>query len=70
MAGVVIEDYDPRWPPAFAALAARLAGALGALTSRIEHIGSTAVPGLCAKPIIDVDVVLAEDAAAIRGRVR
>lgn len=57
--GVVwVVDYDSRWPERFAAERARLAAALGLLAERIEHIGSTAIPGLAAKPIIDVLVEL------------
>jgi GrpB-like predicted nucleotidyltransferase (UPF0157 family) len=61
-APVVIVDYDPRWPGIFDILRARLAAALGALAQRIEHVGSTAVPGLAAKPVIDIDVVIASQA--------
>jgi GrpB-like predicted nucleotidyltransferase (UPF0157 family) len=56
---IEIVDYDPRWPTTFAALRTRIADALGSLAQRIEHVGSTAVPGLSAKPIIDMDVVIA-----------
>jgi GrpB-like predicted nucleotidyltransferase (UPF0157 family) len=59
---VVICDYDPGWSLHFAKLADRLAIALEGLVHRIEHIGSTAVPGLAAKPIVDIDVVLATTA--------
>ena len=52
--------YDPRWPAAFAAEAARLRAALGEMPLRIEHNGSTAVPGLPAKPVIDIQVSVAE----------
>jgi len=55
---VIVVDYDPLWPQAFELLRARLAGALGDLAVAIEHVGSTAVPGLAAKPVIDIDVVL------------
>jgi GrpB-like predicted nucleotidyltransferase (UPF0157 family) len=55
---LVICEYDQTWTDQFAKLAARLNPVMGALVSRIEHIGSTAVPGLAAKPIIDLDVVL------------
>jgi GrpB-like predicted nucleotidyltransferase (UPF0157 family) len=55
----VIVDYDPRWAAIFLQLGARLAATLGPLAIRIEHVGSTAVPGLAAKPIIDLDVVIA-----------
>ncbi len=58
-APVVIQAYDPTWPDVFLRLSARVKTALGSLAIAVEHIGSTAVPGLCAKPIIDLDVVLA-----------
>jgi GrpB-like predicted nucleotidyltransferase (UPF0157 family) len=59
---VLIQDYDPSWPDAFSQLAARIKAALGRLVVTVEHIGSTAVPGLAAKPTIDLDVVLASSA--------
>lgn len=46
--------YDPLWPEAFEEEKARLAKALGPVAKGIEHYGSTAVPGLCAKPILDI----------------
>ncbi len=49
-----VVDYDPAWPERFAAQRARIVSALGPLARRVEHIGSTAVPGLAAKPIVDV----------------
>jgi len=55
---VIIEDYDPRWPQLFDMLRVRLAAVLNELADSIEHVGSTAVPGLAAKPIIDIDVLL------------
>lgn len=55
---IAVRDYDPRWPEQFEKLRARIAGALGDLAAAIEHVGSTAVPGLAAKPIIDIDVLL------------
>jgi len=51
-------DYDPSWPQRFETLRAGIAAALGEMVSVIEHAGSTAVPELAAKPIIDIDVVL------------
>ena len=57
---VVIADYDSAWPSRFADLAARIRSALGAAALAVEHIGSTSVPGLAAKPIIDVLVVVAD----------
>ena len=55
---ILIEDNDPSWPHAFSKLAAGIKAALGGLIVTVEHIGSTAVPGLAAKPVIDLDVVL------------
>jgi GrpB-like predicted nucleotidyltransferase (UPF0157 family) len=55
---IVIFDYDASWPARFAAERARVGQALGDHALRIEHIGSTAVPGLAAKPIIDVLVTV------------
>jgi GrpB-like predicted nucleotidyltransferase (UPF0157 family) len=55
---VIIHDYDPTWPERFATLCARIAALLQDMASAIEHVGSTAVPGLAAKPIIDIDVLL------------
>ncbi len=53
--GVVrLVDYDERWPTLFAAEAARIRTAVSALPVRLEHVGSTAVPGLCAKPVLDI----------------
>jgi GrpB-like predicted nucleotidyltransferase (UPF0157 family) len=54
--GLQISSYDPRWVLEFEAERERLARALGALARRIDHHGSTAVPGLDAKPIIDIQV--------------
>src|ERR1700704_3028804 len=48
--------YDPLWPAAFEDEKVRLAKALGPVAKGIEHYGSTAVPGLCAKPILDIMV--------------
>lgn len=53
-APVVIADHDPRWAARFAEERQRIAGALGAFALGVEHIGSTAVPGLAAKPILDL----------------
>lgn len=49
-------DYNPLWPRAFAEEAARLREALGDAAIAIEHYGSTSVPGLRAKPIIDIQI--------------
>jgi GrpB-like predicted nucleotidyltransferase (UPF0157 family) len=61
---IVVLDYDPAWPDLFEAVRRNLESLLAGLVLEISHIGSTAVPGLCAKPKIDVDVVLT-DATAI-----
>jgi len=53
---IEVVPYDPRWPAAFEAEAARLRAALKTLALRIDHHGSTAIPGLGAKPIIDIQV--------------
>ena len=55
---IIIEDYNPRWPEQFELLGWRIGKALGPLACAIEHVGSTAVPGLAAKAIIDIDVLL------------
>jgi GrpB-like predicted nucleotidyltransferase (UPF0157 family) len=61
---IVVVDYDPAWPARFAAARDAVARALGELVVAIEHIGSTAVPGLAAKPIIDLMVGVRDLAAA------
>ncbi|WP_423594852.1 GrpB family protein [Roseateles sp. MS654] len=53
---IQLDPYDPTWPMRFEAEAEHLRAALGALALRIEHVGSTAVPGLTAKPVIDIQV--------------
>lgn len=55
---IVIADYDPAWPRLFEEERARLMQAIGEWAVAIEHVGSTAVPGLAAKPIIDIGVAL------------
>jgi GrpB-like predicted nucleotidyltransferase (UPF0157 family) len=62
----IIADYDPRWPERFEALRSTIAAAIGLAAASIEHIGSTAVPGLAAKPIIDIDILLRSDAEFLR----
>ncbi len=55
---VVICDYDPAWPGRYETLRAALAAALAEVAAEIEHVGSTSVPGLAAKPTIDIVVRL------------
>ena len=52
-------EYDPAWPREFDALAAVLTPALGPLARSIHHVGSTAIPGMAAKPLLDIDIELA-----------
>ncbi|KQT93711.1 hypothetical protein ASG49_01630 [Marmoricola sp. Leaf446] len=59
---VEVVAADPSWPEVFQGLRTRLVGALGDRALRVEHVGSTAVPGLAAKPVIDVDLVVADPA--------
>ena len=55
---VVVLPYDPKWNEDFSAIRAELEAAMGELALRIEHVGSTSVEGMSAKPCIDVDVVI------------
>jgi GrpB-like predicted nucleotidyltransferase (UPF0157 family) len=56
---IEIVPYDPRWPHEFEIERDRVRTALGSLALRIDHNGSTAVPGLAAKPVIDIQVSVA-----------
>jgi hypothetical protein len=55
----VIREYDPAWQGLFEGLRGRLLDVLSGLAVAVEHVGSTAVPGLAAKPIVDIDAVVA-----------
>ncbi|MBR4889607.1 MAG: GrpB family protein [Clostridia bacterium] len=55
---VIVLPYDKAWKTAFEAIKAEIESALGELCLRVEHVGSTSVEGLSAKPIIDLDVVI------------
>jgi GrpB-like predicted nucleotidyltransferase (UPF0157 family) len=57
---VEVVPYDPRWPERFEAWRSRLASLLGPVALRIDHVGSTSVPGLAAKPIVDIQVTVAD----------
>ena len=59
---IELRDYDPAWPDAYAREATRITGALGDRVVTLEHVGSTSVPGLAAKPIIDVVLEVADSA--------
>jgi GrpB-like predicted nucleotidyltransferase (UPF0157 family) len=61
-APVTLTPYDPQWPGLFDREATRIRDALGERALVVEHVGSTSVPGLAAKPIIDI-VLVVEDSA-------
>jgi GrpB-like predicted nucleotidyltransferase (UPF0157 family) len=61
-APIVLADYDPRWPAMFDREASRIRAALASLAIRVEHVGSTSVPGLAAKPIIDIVLAVPDSA--------
>ena len=59
---ITLADYDPRWPALYEREAARVRGILGKHVLGLEHVGSTSVPGLPAKPIVDMQLVVADSA--------
>ena len=59
---IALAESNPEWPAQFARQARRIKSALGERALRIEHVGSTSVPGLAAKPIIDILLVVADSA--------
>jgi GrpB-like predicted nucleotidyltransferase (UPF0157 family) len=61
-APISLSEYDSAWPELFSREERRIRGALGSRVIRLEHVGSTAVPGLIAKPIIDILLVVANSA--------
>ncbi|HEX4125858.1 MAG TPA: GrpB family protein, partial [Tepidisphaeraceae bacterium] len=63
MKQVIIVEYDRAWPAAFEEFRRRLWPAIADAAESIEHVGSTAVPGLAAKPIIDMTIVVPAPAA-------
>lgn len=58
MRAIEVVDYDPAWPDVFEQLRRRLWAVVGGSAVAIHHVGSTSVPGLAAKPIIDMSVVV------------
>ena len=60
---IAIVDYDPLWPVLFVGEAARIQSVLGNQVLRLEHAGSTSVPGLAAKPVIDIVLAVADSSA-------
>lgn len=69
---IIVAEYDPAWPERFEQLrreyAQAMAGA-GVPVAAIEHVGSTSVPGLAAKPVIDCDIVVARQHVAAASQV-
>jgi GrpB-like predicted nucleotidyltransferase (UPF0157 family) len=59
---IVLAAYDPAWPATFDLQAARIRTALGPVATAVEHVGSTSVPGLAAKPIIDINLLAVDSA--------
>jgi len=57
---LVVVEYDPAWPQTYKCWRRQVAAALGRTALRIEHVGSTSVPGLAAKPIVDIQVSVAD----------
>jgi GrpB-like predicted nucleotidyltransferase (UPF0157 family) len=58
--GIEVTDADHAWPRQYGNLASRIREALGWRVLQLEHVGSTAIPGLAAKPIIDIDLTVAD----------
>ena len=58
MPRVIVVDYEPSWPAVFAQISGPILDAVSDIAIAIEHVGSTAVRGLAAKPVIDIDVVV------------
>jgi len=58
--GIEVTDPDPAWPRQFDGLVGRIRDALGWRVLQLEHVGSTSVPGLAAKPVIDIDLTVAD----------
>ena len=59
---VVLVEYDPEWPGEFAREETRIRDALGDTALQVEHVGSTSIPGIAAKPIIDIALVVPDSA--------
>ena len=58
--GIDVTDPDPGWPRQYDGLAGRIREALGWRVLQLDHVGSTVVPGLVAKPVIDIDLTVAD----------
>ena len=64
---IIIVNYDQSWPKLYHLFSKRFADSLGDIAAAIEHIGSTAVPGLAAKPVIDIDVLSSDKRTSAHG---
>ena len=64
---VIVEDYNSIWKDEFKKIKDELLTALSGQVISIEHVGSTAVEGLCAKPIIDIDIVIDNNFEEVKG---
>jgi GrpB-like predicted nucleotidyltransferase (UPF0157 family) len=62
MLRILLEDYNPQWPELFRSRADKIGAALGSNALQVEHVGSTSVPDLAAKPIIDILLAVADSA--------
>lgn len=60
--GIRIVPADPAWPETYRAIESRIRAAVGDVALRIDHVGSTSVPGLPAKPVIDIDLIVPDPA--------
>ena len=63
---ILVTDYDPAWPVTFEKLRKKIWPAVKGFAKSIEHVGSTAVPGLAAKPIIDMTIIVSSPAHTTR----
>jgi GrpB-like predicted nucleotidyltransferase (UPF0157 family) len=61
-APITLAEYDPQWPALFGREATRIRAVLGDSAVRVEHVGSTSVPGLAAKPVIDIVLAVPDSA--------
>ena len=61
-APITLVEYDSSWPELFEQESSRIHSVLGSKALQIEHVGSTSIPGLCAKPIIDILLVVKDSA--------
>jgi len=65
---IVVADYDPLWPSWYATVVSYVWPAVENIALRIDHVGSTSVPGLAAKPLIDMDIVVSNQKISVRLR--